>query len=262
MSGRKTTTKQPGYTCIIRPGYSDSDNVRSVPDFYSHGLPLKSRMIQNYGNTKSMQERSHFEDGESNNIDDSDERLILPLNLAEPPNAYFGYRRMCQLDFDDLRFLYTTSLNKPVMIENRVIPAVVVRVWSRSSGKYIRLLDGTAELYGRSVFGLSGHFKMLFVDPTVIMLQSTSHSQRFLMIKDGKIMGKGRGGKESEFYVRQNQNGYCTFESVQHPGHFLGVRSNGNIMRPSQVQFDDAHAHFVVQKEAMDICKLKSKFEL
>ncbi|XP_070553286.1 uncharacterized protein [Ptychodera flava] len=201
---------------------------------------------------------------ELENVDNGerDSRLVLPVNLSEKYADHMGYRHVCGVDFDDLQFLYTTSLNKPVMIENRVFPAVVVRIWSRASGKYVRLLEKTDELYGRSVFGSSGHFKMLFVKPSVVMLRSTSNTQQFLTINDHRFVGKGHGGKESELIVRQSDAGYCYFESFTHRGHFLGVRSNGNVVRADRVRPNDLEAQFVVQKEAMDICKLRSKFDL
>ncbi|XP_077869943.1 uncharacterized protein LOC144362676 [Saccoglossus kowalevskii] len=181
--------------------------------YYGQGQssPISPKMKSRQVNQEGVQEK----------------RFVLPINLSEPYVDHMGYRHICEVNFSDLRFLHTTSLNKPVMIENRVIPAVVIRLWSRCSGKYIRILDGTSEVYGRSVFGPSG----------------------------------GHGGKESEFIVRQADSGYCTFESVAYVGHFLGVRSNGNIMKPNRVKEHQMESQIVVQKEAMDVCKLKSKFD-
>ena len=55
------------------------------------------------------------------------------------------------------------------------------------------------------------------------------------------------------FRIRQDTDGFCTFESVSYPGLILGVRKNGNIMAANQVDCNCHCAHFVIQKEAEEV---------
>ena len=64
---------------------------------------------------------------------------------------------------------------------------------------------------------------------------------------------QGRGGSDGNFIITQDDDGYCTLESEVRPGLFLGVRDNGNIMPPTTVDPSSHSAHFIVQKEAMDL---------
>ena len=67
------------------------------------------------------------------------------------------------------------------------------------------------------------------------------------------VLLQGSGGADCDLIIRQDDDGYCTLEAEAWPGHFLGVRENGNIMPPAIVSPDSHNAHFIVQKEAMDV---------
>ncbi len=55
------------------------------------------------------------------------------------------------------------------------------------------------------------------------------------------------------FRLLQNEDGYIVLESFAQPGHYLGVRNNGNVMLTDTVDPNSVHAQFILQKEAMDL---------
>ncbi|XP_078683939.1 uncharacterized protein LOC144917591 [Branchiostoma floridae x Branchiostoma belcheri] len=187
--------------------------------------------------------------------------FVPPKDLSPPHDGRAGDLkdwRVCALDFTARESLEPADLVEPCVWRERVVPSLVVRLWSRASRRYLRILD-SGDVYGRSSFGPTGHFRLIQVGRVsphqpVVILQCTADPDRHLAVQHNRLLGNGNGGLQCEFIVVQNEAGFSTFEARCAPGQYLGIRPNGNVMRPADVPGrKSVEAQLVVQSEAAKI---------
>ena len=88
--------------------------------------------------------------------------FIQPMNLSEPNEDFLGYVKVCSMDFSDIEALVNSNLNQPFDIGNgKVLPSFIVRIWSRSSLKYVSILENSGSVYARTPFGPTGKSYLL-----------------------------------------------------------------------------------------------------
>ncbi|XP_066287638.1 uncharacterized protein [Branchiostoma lanceolatum] len=187
--------------------------------------------------------------------------FVPPKDLSPPHDGRAGDLkdwRVCALDFTAREFLEPADLVEPCVWRERVVPSLVVRLWSRASRRYLRILD-SGDVYGRSSFGPTGHFRLIQVGRVsphqpVVILQCTANPDRHLAVLHNRLVGNANGGLQSEFIVVQNEAGFSTLEARCAPGQYLGIRPNGNVMKPADVPGrKSVEAQLVVQSEAAKI---------
>ncbi|XP_078603080.1 uncharacterized protein LOC144877078 [Branchiostoma floridae x Branchiostoma japonicum] len=187
--------------------------------------------------------------------------FVPPKDLSPPHDGRAGDLkdwRVCALNFTVRDFLEPTDLVEPCVWRERVVPSLVVRLWSRASKRYLRVLD-SGDVYGRSSFGPTGHFRLIQVGRVsphqpVVILQCTANPDRHLAVQHNRLVGNGNGGLQSEFIVVQNEAGFSTLEARCAPGQYLGIRPNGNVMKPADVPGRKSmEAQLVIQSEAAKI---------
>lgn len=183
--------------------------------------------------------------------------LAFPADLTgvcASLNDSLGCCRICSWSSKDMDLMCSSQLNRPVRCadEEIVYPSFIVRIWSRSSRKYLNVLNPGSLVYGRNSFGDIGQFRLIVLRDDVVILQSTSCSDNHIAIRNGIVIGNGEGGEDCEWFLRQNENGSCSFENIMFPSCYLGVRKNGNIIqKASNVDGDSIESSFVIQLAAM-----------
>ncbi|XP_043544289.1 lipoxygenase homology domain-containing protein 1-like isoform X6 [Chiloscyllium plagiosum] len=75
------------------------------------------------------------------------------------------------------------------------------------------------------------YLRMHEVSPKIYMFASVQNPQRFIQIKNGKCDGMGTGDKYCHFKIRRNlENATISLESVESPGIYLGLLSDGHTI--------------------------------
>lgn len=116
-----------------------------------------------------------------------------------------------------------------------------VSLTSRASGKSLRIVE--KEVNGLGGEGDQASFYVHVRRGDVVALQNVKDPQSWLRIKDSKMEGNGRGGKYCEFKVKEN-DGYLTLESLETPGNYVGIDSDGNVTSPAETDPASETAHF------------------
>ena len=105
----------------------------------------------------SLGERRRLLSSSVSFVNSADRFFIQPMDLSEPAEDFLGYTQVCSFKLDEIDDLVSTNLNRPVRISGKEkVASFRVRLWSRSSGRYLCILPVGASVYARGVFGPAG----------------------------------------------------------------------------------------------------------